>query len=310
MITYIKAMYRGQKRRSILRGHPQPEYSKEQFIDKLSNSKKFLRLYEDYCESNFSKDLAPSLDRKDITKHYFWKNLRLVTWKQNAENEYARRRLPVYAYSLSGELLKEFSSITEAKIYYDLKSSAKIKLCCYGVYLTYMNMQWSYTKLDSLPPVLSKTDRMIETKKILIYQYSTSGKFIKEWKGTNVISSFYNLTGLHNSLSDFTKTYSGYVWRKAIDVDFSKKDIEPVKDRNEKSRKAVVKLSLEGAYIEKFDTVSLASKSLDLSRSVCGHINSNCMGGRNSAYGYDWWYLEDYIKYLKDNKIEIPKELL
>lgn len=171
-------------------------------------------------------------------------------------------------------------------------------------------MQWSYNKLDSLPPVLSKTDRMSETKKILIYQYSVSGKFIKEWKGTDVIISFYNLTGLHNSLSDFTKTYAGYVWRKAMDVDFNKKDIEPVNDRNAKSRKAVVKLSLDGVYLDKFDTVTSASKSLNLGHSVSGHINSCCLGSRKSAYGYDWWYLEDYIKYLKDNKIEIPKELL
>lgn len=67
----------------------------------------------------------------------------------------------------------------------------------------------------------------------------------------------------------------------------------------ERRKKAVVQL-LDGECINIFESIAEANEHMGLD-SRQGHISSCCRGKRNSCCGYQWMYLEDYIK---ENKNE------
>lgn len=118
----INHIMKSQRYGSRIRGHAPPAYS----IDELhtwANQNGYERLYAAWQKSGFQKDLAPSTDRKDNSKGYFFNNLRLVTWKENREQSYRDRRdntlitsqnKKVFQLSLDGEFLAAFDSVESA----------------------------------------------------------------------------------------------------------------------------------------------------------------------------------------------------
>ena len=57
------------------------------------------------------------------------------------------------------------------------------------------------------------------------------------------------------------------------------------------NKKSVVQLDLDNIYIKKYETLTLAAKSLNIQVS---HISSCCKGKRNTTGGFKFIYLEDY----------------
>ena len=118
-ISYIR---NGQKTSSKARGHALPTYTQNELFDWTVGNNLFA-LCATWEESGFSKDLAPSIDRKDVTIGYSFENIRLVTWKDNNEAQYAdrksckvitRQNRSVEQLSLSGELIAVHKSIAAA----------------------------------------------------------------------------------------------------------------------------------------------------------------------------------------------------
>ena len=77
-------LYNGQKSSSIKRGHPAPDYTLEEFRYWLFNQDKFHKLYQEWVDSGYHKDIKPSTDRLDDSLPYSLSNLQVITWKENS----------------------------------------------------------------------------------------------------------------------------------------------------------------------------------------------------------------------------------
>jgi hypothetical protein len=72
----------------------------------------------------------------------------------------------------------------------------------------------------------------------------------------------------------------------------------PIEQRNKVllTKRPIVRLSLNGEYIEEFESGNEAGRQLRINKR---NINSVCQGKRNKAGGYKWMYKEDYEKMLQ-----------
>lgn len=87
-MSYI---YAGQQVASRERGHPAPQYSREE-LTAWALSQGLEQLTLKWAASGYPKDLAPSVDRLDDFKGYSLDNIQLVCWKDNNEKMYAHRK--------------------------------------------------------------------------------------------------------------------------------------------------------------------------------------------------------------------------
>ena len=120
----IGNIYLCQKNNSKVRGHNMPQYTKSQ-LEKWLYLNGFKQLYKKWVESNYMKDLKPSVDRLDDNKGYYFENIRLTTWRSNYVKSHKQRLKgestsgsvckKVYQYNKQGKMLKEFFSQAEAQ---------------------------------------------------------------------------------------------------------------------------------------------------------------------------------------------------
>lgn len=118
----ITAIYNAQKSSSITRGHPLPEYTKEQlYLWAIDNG--LLTLIDSWESSNYDKNYTPSVDRLNSYLPYTLSNIRLTTWKDNNYKAYEDRKACIYTtsqnrrieqLSLDGRHIAFYSSISNA----------------------------------------------------------------------------------------------------------------------------------------------------------------------------------------------------
>lgn len=118
----ILGIYRSQVGSSKKRGHKPPSYSKEYLLKWVQLQPNFEKLYNNWVESGYKKDLKPSVNRLKDNIPYTHDNIELVTWKENKEDQYNKSKngeignelKPIIKYSTEGIQIKEFTSINEA----------------------------------------------------------------------------------------------------------------------------------------------------------------------------------------------------
>ena len=117
-------IYFHQKNAQIMRGHETIPYNLVQFREWLFSRSNFNKLYEQWEESGYKKDLVPSCDRLDNSKGYSFDNIELITWKANKQRAHAdaingklrtgNKYIPVIQLSKCGEYIRGFFSMSEA----------------------------------------------------------------------------------------------------------------------------------------------------------------------------------------------------
>jgi hypothetical protein len=116
----ITLIYANQKMTSKKAGRPPPSYTKEQFRQWITQQPNFDRLFQDWQNSGFEKDLSPSVDRLDNTVGYTLDNIQLITWRQNLLNQKRQNVSGAYLVwnskairqlTLDGEVVAEYPSI-------------------------------------------------------------------------------------------------------------------------------------------------------------------------------------------------------
>ena len=86
--SLARVIYGVQKRSSILRGHPLPDYDALWLTEWLMSRDNFKDMHTKWIESNMKSDLKPSVDRINPLKPYTKDNIQLVTWGENKKKAY------------------------------------------------------------------------------------------------------------------------------------------------------------------------------------------------------------------------------
>ena len=140
-------VYNGQLNSSKQRGHPAPNYTKEELQAWLEAQPNFVQLCENWIASGYSRWLKPSPDRLDETQPYTLNNLRLITWGENAESFKTKKVdmgvgdcITVHQY-LGGILINSYHSLNEAARQVG-GSAGNILRCCRGEYKTSKGFTW------------------------------------------------------------------------------------------------------------------------------------------------------------------------
>ncbi len=111
-------IYNNQVLHSKSRGHPPPSYTYEEFKQWVLSNPLYDSMYQAYQDSDYDKNLVPSVDRLDASKHYTFDNIELVTWEENmrrhGEHTVTIMGNPVLVFSKYGEYVAEFPSNQKA----------------------------------------------------------------------------------------------------------------------------------------------------------------------------------------------------
>lgn len=146
-----------QVRHSITRGHDAPEYTREQLTEWMLNHPKFSRLYAEWVDSGFDRDLKPSVDRLDNRYGYSFDNIRLVTFRENYR-QFQKDKVsgkersdckPIQKLTKEGEVVGEYHSVAEALRQHGKSAkNARISACLTGQRKYYLHHQWRYKNAD------------------------------------------------------------------------------------------------------------------------------------------------------------------
>lgn len=149
----ISTIYEGQCSHSKTRGHSRPTYTKEWLKNFIVNNKDFYNMYNKWVDSEYLRELKPSIDRLDDFKGYSEDNIRLVTWGENDRKGHndcimsigtrGKRNKAVVKFSMDGKYICEYKSISEASRKTNAKRSA-ICRTCKGINRVAGNFKWKY----------------------------------------------------------------------------------------------------------------------------------------------------------------------
>ena len=149
----ILKIYSNQKASSKKRGHHMPLYSKLELQKFIFSHTNFENLYNNWVDSNYNKDYAPSIDRLNDYLPYSFDNIQLISWKQNNSKHHSDRKnnintkinKKVYQYSKDLKLINIFNSTMEAQRITSI-SNTEIGKCCRNLknYNTAGGFIWKY----------------------------------------------------------------------------------------------------------------------------------------------------------------------
>jgi len=119
----IKGIYSNQINNSKQRTHKLPIYTIVELKDWLFSQKLFHELFDNWVNSGYKRELAPSVDRKNDYKEYSLNNIQLMTWSENRTKGHSdrknginnKRSISVLQYDLEGNFIKEYYSINQAQ---------------------------------------------------------------------------------------------------------------------------------------------------------------------------------------------------
>ncbi len=110
----IKSIYANQRQSSRKRKHVYPNYTSSELVSWTLKQVNFEVLYLDWLKSGFNKDMIPSIDRLKDNLPYSLDNIRVITWKENNDKGHQSNVILLVQYSITGEKLAIFKSISEA----------------------------------------------------------------------------------------------------------------------------------------------------------------------------------------------------
>lgn len=151
----LRRIYNNQKMTSKKMGRNPPTYSYEELHDWVTSQPNFQKLYDAWVNSDYKKELIPSIDRKDNYQSYTLSNIQLITFQENLKNQKNQniseeclhtKSKGVRQLSLDGVVLQEFGSIANAMraVVGERKSVSNISNVCNGKWPTAYGYRWEW----------------------------------------------------------------------------------------------------------------------------------------------------------------------
>lgn len=209
----------------------------------------------------------------------------------NESGEYNKKA--VVQLSLKGEYVQEFNSISEASRVVKGTCISKITNCCSNKRKSNGNYMWVYKENYSKDNIY-KWDGVTDGEFKAVIQLSLDGSFIKEHNSLteatkNVLSS--SISKISSCCNNKRKSHANFIW--IFKSDYNSDNDYKLTTKHRGKDKEVVQLSLEGNFIKKYPSVSIAKKE---SKIIKGNIYFCLTSGGKSAGGYKWMYYEEYLK--------------
>lgn len=179
----------------------------------------------------------------------------------------------IYQYNLNGEFIKEWSSITEAALFYKCSSSS------IGTAIFERTPSIGYLWSDHKYDLINIDEFRIDCNKTKCYLYDIDGKYLQEFKSLTDCSNFINIT--INTLSTAIKIKS--LCNKQFYVSDIKYDKFPIPQSESHRNKPVYQYDLEGNFIREYESESEAIRDLGESLSIYRAIKTG-----NSSMGFQW----------------------
>ena len=147
----IRRIYSSQKQSSRRRIHPLPTYSIDELIDWSLNNEKFNKIYNEWVNSGYKKELLPSIDRLDDYIGYSFDNIQVITWKENIlkgardvrNGVNNKKNTKVNMYNEDGSIYMTFHSQAEARRVTGIQQS-NISNVCLGKRDRAGGYKWGY----------------------------------------------------------------------------------------------------------------------------------------------------------------------
>ena len=151
----IKKIYHNQKMTTGKMGRSAPSYTEAELLQWAINHG-LEALHAQWESSGYDKWMSPSVDRKDNTMSYSLDNIRLITWRENLDNQKAQNVSGQYLHTgskavdqldLNGQYLQTFPSIAIAMrtVAGHRKGVTNIANVCNGVWPTAYGFKWRWS---------------------------------------------------------------------------------------------------------------------------------------------------------------------
>ena len=119
----LRTIYDMQTSHSKSRKHSPPTYSIDEFISFMISSDKFAKLYVDWANSSYEKDLRPSANRICDYTEYTLINIEVMTFEENrllanrdmVSGKNDKQNIKIVKYDMDMNYIEEFHSINEAQ---------------------------------------------------------------------------------------------------------------------------------------------------------------------------------------------------
>ena len=134
MVPKMHSTLRGN---SKIRGDVMPDFSAKELREWLFAQPLFHELYNDWKNSDYKKELKPSIDRLNDYEPYTFSNIQLMTWAENKAKGYADRKSgkngkvnkAVVQLTRSGKLVNEYHSIKHAGRINNISDAMIVHVC-------------------------------------------------------------------------------------------------------------------------------------------------------------------------------------
>ena len=113
----------------------------------------------------------------------------------------------VYQYDMQGNLIKEWSSASEASR--NGFDNANISKCCSGKHKTHQNFIWSYKPIENFDIDNYKKKTTSKT----VYQYDKEYNLVNVWDSISEAGrNGFGFKNISSCCLGFQKTHKGYIW--------------------------------------------------------------------------------------------------
>ena len=214
---------------------------------------------------NLSKEDACSMEQELIMKYQTYKkefgynrSMGGASGSFGSYNTQKKRMVQVYQYDMDGNFIKKHISIASAvrELRPDLNTydSCNIPTCCKGERLSALGYRWFYEyKGEKIEPILSPRERIAQSKRKEVYQYSLDGNYIQKYKSVSEAEKEFGMTGISSCINKRVNCMFGYQWFD----EYMGNSVNPVKTAK---RIPVFQYNANGDYIRSFSSMSEAAK--------------------------------------------------
>lgn len=263
-----------------------------------------IKACELWNEGNRTGEIAEILKISDgVIRRYLRQGLKLgfcnydpIEAMRNSALENSKIRIkPVVQLSLDGEFIAEWESATLASKELGLTSGNISSACGRGKKTTGGSI-WMYKEEYSPIKAKEKAKKIAKFKGCTpIVRLSLDGKFIDEWESFKDASEKLgiNRSVISEVCNGKKETAGGFKWMYKNYNSPIKTMEKPQKINFNDRKKTVVRLSLDGEFIDEWESAPEASDKLGICKTGISRV---CRREGNTAGGFKWMYKADYEK--------------